>query len=116
MNLSAVLMARVIFFVESVELNPRGSAYYPDIIKALVERFQFKKFPEKFEDFDEDKGVSLVGGKFEDETVARITIYSWGLTLDTTSSTDIAEKLLTDTLVWGVEKLKLTYKPEMIKR
>jgi len=116
MKLSAVLLARVIFFVESVELNPRGTAYYPDIIKGLVERYGFKKFPEKFEDFDEQKGVTLSGGKHGDRTVERVTINSWGLTLDTTSSTRDSEELLVEALTWGAEHLRLHYSPDMIKR
>jgi hypothetical protein len=116
MKLSAVLLARVVFFVESVELNPRGAAYYPDIIKGLVERYHFQKFPEKFEDFDEQKGVALAGGKHGDKKIDKVIINSWGLTLDTTSSTRDSEELLVDALTWGAEHLKLHYSPEMIKR
>ena len=116
MRLSAVLLARVIYFVESVELNPRGAAYYPDIIKAMVERYQFKAFPEKVEDFDETKGVVLAGGKYGDKTILRVTIFNWGITFDTTSSTREAEELLNDTLIWAAQHLRLHYTPEMIKR
>ena len=116
MKLSAVLLARVIFFVESVELNPRGAAYYPDIVKGLVERYGFKKVPEKFEDFDEQKGVVLSSGKHGDRIIDRVTINNWGLTLDTTSSTQDSEELLTEALTWGAEHLRLRYSPDMIKR
>lgn len=116
MKLSAVLLARVIFFVESVELNPRGTAYYPDIAKALVERYGFKKFPEKFEDFDEQKGVVFSGGKYGDRTIERLTINNWGLNLDTTSSTRDSEELLVEALTWGAEHLRLHYNPDMVKR
>jgi hypothetical protein len=116
MKLSAVLLARVVFFVESVELNPRGSAYYPDIVKGLVERYGFKKFPEKFEDFDEQKGVTLLSGRHGNKTVERVIINSWGLTLDTTSSTRESEELLVEALTWGAEHLKLHFNPDMIKR
>jgi|SRR5467141_3105969 len=116
MKLSAVLLARVIFFVESVELNPRGAAYYPDIVKGLVERYGFKKFPEKFDEFDEQKGVMLLGGKYGDTVIDKVIINTWGLTFDTTSSTRNAEELLIDALTWGSEHLKLHYSPDMIKR
>jgi hypothetical protein len=116
MQLSAVLLARVVYFVESVDLNPRGGAYYPDLIHALVERYQFKGFPQKLEDYDESKGVSLIAGKYGDRTIAKVTIYNWGLTLDTTSSTTDAEELLVDALKWATANLKLHYAREMIKR
>ncbi len=33
-RLTAVMMARVLAFVEVQGLNPRGKAYYPDIVSA----------------------------------------------------------------------------------
>lgn len=116
MKLSAVQLARVIFFVESVELNPRGAAYYPDIIRGLVERYGFQKFPQKFEDFDEQKGVVFESGKYGDRTIEKVTINSWGLTLDTTSSTRDSEELLVEALIWGAEHLRLHYSDDLIKR
>jgi hypothetical protein len=116
MKLSAVVLARVIFFIESVELNPHGAAYYPDIVKALVERYGFIKFPEKLQDFDEQKGVALIGGKYGDRTIQNITIYNWGLALDTTSSTHDSEELLIEALYWGNEHLRLQFSADKIKR
>jgi hypothetical protein len=116
MELSAVLLARVIFFVESVDLNPRGEAYYPDVIKALVERYQFQSFPQKFEDFDEAKGVTLAGGRIGNRNVDKVVIYNWGLTLETTTSTADAEQILDEALTWGAQNLHLHYERAMIKR
>lgn len=116
MKLAAVLLARVIFFVESVDLNPRGDAYYPDIIKALVERYNFLSFPQKVDDLDEQKGVTLATGKLEDKTIEKVVIFNWGITLETTSSTDNSEALLQDALVWSAKNLRLHYDPSMIKR
>jgi hypothetical protein len=116
MQLSAVLIARVIFFVESVDLNPRGEAFYPDVIRALVERYHFQSFPQKVEDFDELKGVTLTVGKFGNKTIEKVVIYNWGVTLETTSSTGDAEQLLDEALAWGAANLHLHYDREKIKR
>jgi hypothetical protein len=116
MKLSAVLLARTIFFVESAELNPRGAAYYPDIITKLVERYQFKNYPTKFEDFNETKGIVLAAGKHGDKTIQAVTIYNWGISLDTTSSTKDSESLLIEALTWAAENIKLHFSPDMIKR
>jgi hypothetical protein len=116
MQLSAVLLARAIFFVESVDINPRGEAFYPDVIKALVERYQFQSFPQKIEDFDETKGVTLAAGKIGNRNVDKVVIYNWGLTLDTTSSTEDAENILDEALVWGAQNLHLHYEQDMVKR
>lgn len=116
MQLSAVILARVVYFVESVDLNPKGAAYYPDIITAFVNRYGFQKYPQKPEDFDEQKGVALSQGKFENKTIEQATIYNWGVTLETRSSTEDAEELLEDALVWGAKSLRLHFTPDMIKR
>ncbi len=116
MELSAVLLARVIYFVESADLNPRGAAYYPDIVAAMVQRYKFQTYPQKVEDFNEQKGVVLAEGKLGDKVVEKVVVYNWGITLETTSSTRDSEELLEEALAWATANLKLTYKPEMVKR
>jgi hypothetical protein len=116
MKLAAVLLAIVFYFVESVELNPRVSAYYPFLIGGLTERYQFKKVPQKPEDYDESKGIVLAVGKLGDKTIQQITIYSWGLTLDTASSTRDSEELLDEGITWATKEMRLHYSPEMIRR
>jgi hypothetical protein len=116
MQLSAVFLARVLFFVEAIDLNPRGTAYYPALVRALVERYGFQKFPQKPEEFDESKGMTFEQGRFEDVTLDKLVIYDNGLQLDTTRGTDASEAILTDALVWASQTLGLVYKPEMVKR
>jgi len=116
MQLSAVLLARVAFFVESVDLNSHGQAFYPAVIRGLVERYHFQSFPQKIEDYDEQKGVTLAVGTSGDRTIDKVVIYNWGLTIDTRSSTSEAEQLLDEALMWGAANLRLTYNRAMIKR
>jgi hypothetical protein len=116
MQLAAVLLARVAFFVESVDLNPRGQAFYPAVIRGLVDHYHFQSFPQKLEDYDEQKGVTLAVGMSGDRTIDKVVIYSWGITIDTRSSTSDAEQLLDEALTWGAANLRLTYEHAMIKR
>lgn len=116
MELSAVLLARVVYFVESADLNPRGAAFYPDIVTALVGRYKFQIYPQKPEDFNEQKGVTFSQGKLGDRVIEKVVIFNSGVTLETTSSTDDSEDLLKEALTWSAANLKLQYKPEMIKR
>jgi hypothetical protein len=116
MEITAVMLARVVAFVEVQELNPKGKAYYPDIVAALVKKFNFRVYPTKPEDFDEAKGVRFADGKFADGTVDQIQIFTHGLILDTRLSTDVSEKLLYDTLVWAKSELGLHFDERMIKR
>src|SRR5579872_4197796 len=115
MQLSAVLLARAFFFVETNDLNPRGTAFFPDVIRAIVQRFNFQKFPHTFEELDENKGVVFELGKFEGHTIPKVILYSNGIALDTMSSTKESEAILDSALQWA-RTLGLDYRPEMIKR
>jgi len=110
------MLARALAFVEVQELNPRGTAYYPDIVAALVRRFNFQGYPTKPEDFDEAKGIQFTDGKFSEGTLDRVQIFTHGLVLDTRASTDVSAALLHDTLLWAKIELGLHYEESMVKR
>jgi len=116
MEITAVLMARIVAFVEVQELNPRGKTYYPDIVAALVKRFNFQVYPTKPEDFDESKGIQFTDGKFSDGTLDRLQVFTHGLVVDTRVSTDVSAALLRDTLLWAKSALGLHFEERMIKR
>jgi hypothetical protein len=116
MQLAAIATARLVAFIETLDLNPRGKAYFPEMVPALVSRYGFVKFPEKLEDFDETKGVLFEGGRFKDVTIRKIQVFDSVLVVETTSSTTDSENLLEDALVWASETFGLAYRPGMIKR
>jgi hypothetical protein len=116
MEITAVMLARVVAFIEVQELNPKGKAYYPDIAAALVKKFNFQVYPTKPEDFDEAKGVRFAEGKFGNGTLDQLQIFTHGLILDTRLSTDGSEKLLYQTLAWAKSELGLHFEERMIKR
>ena len=87
MQITAIMLARALAFIEVDELNPKGVAYYPDIARALVQRFNFQTYSTKPEEFDERKGVLFADGKFANGTVDKVQIYTHGLLLDTRMST-----------------------------
>jgi hypothetical protein len=116
MKLTAIVMARALAFVEIEELNPKGKAYYPDIVAALVERFKFQKYPTKPEDFDETKGVQFADGKFADGTLDRVQLFTHGIVIDTRVSTAVSAALLNDTLLWAKSALGMHYEESMVKR
>src|SRR5580704_16954500 len=101
MKISAILLARVLAFVESYDLNPRGKTHYPDLVGGIVEKFGFLKFPVNPEDFDEKKGVEFIGGKWGDVTIEKLVIYQNGLLVDTRVSTDESERILDEGLNWA---------------
>jgi hypothetical protein len=116
MQLAAVIVARFVAFLETIDLNPRGRAYFPGIVPALTSRYGFAKFPQKLEDFDESKGITFEGGRYQDVTIQRVQIFTNVMVVETASSTGDSEKILEDALVWGSETFGLLYRPGMIKR
>jgi hypothetical protein len=116
MRVAAILLARALAFVETTELNSRGQVRYTDLVKAIVDKFNFIKFPIKLEDFDETKGVEFIGGKFGDTNVDKLTIFTNGLFLDTRKSTAESERILHEGLTWASSSLGLNYNAKMVKR
>jgi hypothetical protein len=116
MKLSAVLLARVLGFVETFDLNPKGKSFFPDLVQEAVKRYRFQKFPQAIEDFDETKGVVFAEGRSGDDTIQKLTIFNSLLVLETRSNTDNSKKILEEMLAWGKEKFDLNYQPGMIKR
>lgn len=116
MEITAVMLARIVAFIEVQELNPKGKAYYPDIVAALVKKFNFQIYPTKPEDFDESKGVRFAEGKFADGTIDQVQIFTHGMMVDTRLSTEASEKLLYSTLDWMKSELGLHFEERMIKR
>jgi hypothetical protein len=116
MQLSAILLARVLVFVESFDLNPQGKAYYPNIVSGLVERCGFMKFPQKIEDFDEDKGVEFIGGRWGNVTIESLKIFRNGIMVDTRVSTTESKRIVEEALIWATSTFGLVYRPEMITR
>ena len=109
-------MARVILHFHTGELNPTGRVILPDITAALVERYGFIVYPQKPEDYDQEKGVSYELGKWNDIAIGRLALYDSGLLVDTGSSTDDSEAILRDALTWGSETFGLTFRPEWFNR
>lgn len=116
MKLSAILLARVLAYVEVYDLSPRGKIFYPDIIPDIVKRYKFQKFPKTIEDLDESKGIEFLEGKSGDTLILKFAVFNTLLVLETRSSTDDSRRILEEMLGWGAERFKLSYYEGMIKR
>ncbi|HZQ19606.1 MAG TPA: hypothetical protein VFA90_12860 [Terriglobales bacterium] len=116
MRLSAVLLARVIAFVEMNDLNPRGKIRLPVVAEMIVSRFGFAKYPQTAAEFDETKGVEFLEGSFDDIGVDKLTIWFNGVGLDVRSSTDDAKSILEKSFEWLKKEVGLNYAPDMVKR
>jgi hypothetical protein len=116
MELLAVRLARILAFVSTEELNPRGLYVLPSLAQGLVERYGFLNYPQKNEDYDEQKGIKFEDGRWHNIAIDRVAIFSNGVAVDTRSSTDDSEKILNEAMAWAVDSFGLAYKPEMVTR
>ena len=57
MQLSAIILARVLGFIETADLDARGKVFNPDFVQEVVKRYKFQKFPKTIEEFNEANGV-----------------------------------------------------------
>lgn len=116
MQISAIILARVIGYVESFDLNPRGKVFFPEIIPEIVRNFNFQKFPKSSEHPDESKGIEFAEGKMGDVVIQKFTIWSNIVVVETRSNTNDSKKILDEALLWAAEKFGINYRSGMIKR
>ena len=100
------MLARVL---QMTRTPPGKTEYYPDLIPKVKERYQFAIVP-KNEDLvpsDPPKGAEFKIGKLEIEgrtiVINVFTVFSDGLVVDTTTSTDDADLFLSDLTQWAKE-------------
>jgi hypothetical protein len=115
-KLSAIILARVLAFVEVYDLAPRGGVFYPDLVRDLVQHYHFQKFPQSAEQVDEHKGIEFYSGKSGNWTIDKFVIFDSLLVLETRAGTTESKQIIEEMLLWGKDKFGLKYQPGMIRR
>lgn len=113
---SAIILARVLGFIEIVDLLSGSKTSAPELINRVAQRYGFVKFPKTVEEMDSSKGIEFVGGAAGDVPIRKFVIWDSLLTLETRDSTDVSKAILEEILLWGSEELGLNYRPGAIKR
>ena len=120
MEIAAVVLARSVAFVETIDLNPRGLLSLPHTVALINERFQFKTSPlnkPPLKDGEkENKDLEFKDGYFQGVGVGKLTISGDGVVVDVRSSTTDAKRIINDSLTWLGKEIGLYYSPEMITR
>ena len=110
MNLLSVKLARAIWLINLLDLNPRGRNLQA-IIPSIIAKYKFRGFPVKPEDFNLTNGVKLLGGVFQKDSETEInidlTVFGDGLIADTRSSTDDSDQFLDELLTLATNELGL---------
>ena len=116
MELAAIILARVLAFIETSDLDQKGKVFNPEFVEEVVKRYKFQKFPKKSEDWDEVKGVVFEDGKIGNKVIQKFTIFNTVLVLETRSDTSDSKQLLEEMLTWGAAKFGLNYNQGDLKR
>ncbi|SPE37338.1 hypothetical protein SBA3_2630008 [Candidatus Sulfopaludibacter sp. SbA3] len=98
----SVIKARSLWFIDTLELNPRGKAFFPDIVEALEEKYEFERVPKSSSDKNPQGGFEFGDGIFargpDDWIDVSLIVFSDGLAADTRSSTKDSNAFLNDLL------------------
>jgi hypothetical protein len=113
---SAIILARVLAFVEIADLISGGSMSMPEAVQKLAERYSFQKFPRTFEELDISKGIEFLEGKSAEHPIRKFVIWDSLLVLETRINTNVSKAILEGILSWGVGELGINFQPDSIKR
>jgi hypothetical protein len=116
MQLASMLLARYFGLFQIAELNRDGNLYYPEWIKAVVERYGFIKYPKDLDSLDEKKGVEFIGGRSGKRVIDKLVILDTGMYLDTSVDTATSQELWLELMEWAVKTMGATFEPSMVKR
>jgi hypothetical protein len=115
-QLAAVVLARTLGYVEVYDLSPRGRVFVPDVVKGIVERYNFQRFPAKPEELDLAKGLVFEEGRIANKVIQKLSIFDTLIALETRSNTDESKQIIEEMLTWAATKFKISYAPGSIKR
>ena len=116
MNVSAILLARVLGFFEIAALNPRNGLFFPDVTKELVQTFNFQTFPRTLEEWRDPNGSQFSSGKLGTVVIDKFVLFNNGIQVDTSTNTTESKRILLAILEWGKEKFGLSYSSGSIVR
>lgn len=115
LKLSAIVLSRVLAFIDAVDLSPKGDVNFQDLAKEIAKHYRFQKFPQTLEEHDLGKGIEFLNGRSGKRTITKFVIWPNALVLETHSTTDESKELIEELLKWGTERFGLAYQAGMIK-
>lgn len=116
MRRSAIILARVLGYIEIFDLLSGKQVFFPDLVREIAERYQFQKFPKDIQELDLARGVEFLMGRSGHRAISKFVIWDSLMVLETSSNTSDSKALLEEILCWGVDKFGLNYEPRSIKR
>jgi len=117
MQLSSIIMSRVIGIAALGETNPFGRIFLPDLIPHLVAKYRFQKYPSSIADIKASEGTVFEMGYAEEcGTISKLVAYNDGLTIETRAHSGNATSALIGIYEWLAKEHGITYGPNTVKR
>ena len=115
MQLLAISLARLTALTDLNEWNPQSRVPLREFLQAFVERYGFLKSPQTIEEYDLQKGAVFQYGRMGAVDFS-VTLFSRGIVVDTRSSTEDAEKFLSDAEEWAEQFFGVEHSTNRISR
>jgi hypothetical protein len=103
-------------FIEIADLLSGGKTSTCELVRRLVERYRFAKFPTTVEELDVSNGVEFFDGTTGEIPISKFVIWDSLLVLETRIDTNASKCALEELLNWGAQELGLNYEPGTIQR
>ncbi len=116
MKLSAILLSKVIAFIDTVEMLPTGGLYAPDFVRDVALQFEFQKFPQTLEEFNVQKGMDFLTGRVGKGVIGKLSIWPNILVIEARHNTAECQDMLNEILHWAAMKFNLKFDSDMIAR
>jgi len=116
MQLSAIVLARALAFIDMNEILSGGKIYLPDVANILASEFGFQKVPTKSEEFNMTEGVEFGLGRTNNVVIERLVIYYGIVFLETKSTTEVSKETLLEVFRVVFAKMNFDFSGELIKR
>ena len=116
MRKSAVILARVLAFIEYADLISGAKAPVVDLVQKLADRYRFAKYPKTIEEFNLGKGVEFVEGAAGSYPIQKLVIWDTLIVVETRVNTHVSEAIIEEMLSWAAKEFGLNYPSTPIKR
>jgi hypothetical protein len=113
---SAVILARVLAFIEYADLVSGAKASAVELVRKLTERYNFVKYPKSADELDLSKGVEFLEGAAGGYPIQKLAIWENLIVVETRVSTNISKAVVEEMLSWAGKEFGLNYPSTPIKR
>lgn len=122
MELITIVSAKVVWIINTSDLNPKGVRLFPDLTDALTDTFDFDEQPDDAPitpSSASQPGIKFKNGRFETDQGAikvGLEIYDDGFVAESSSSTEVTERFLKYALDWATTTFGLRFNPDFVMK